>query len=93
MDELKARQIAQMRFGIAEFRDGRISLNALLSRVEGAARAVDQEFWEQHVFDIALELEQINADLVEERRTLTPSERMQVEALITKLEIRLNQAD
>lgn len=89
MNEFKARQLAQMNFGIAYFREGKTSLNALLSRLEGAARAVGQEFWEQEVFATALDLEQINADIVEERRTLTPSEKFQVESLISQLEKRL----
>jgi single-stranded DNA-specific DHH superfamily exonuclease len=93
MDEFKARQLAQMRFAIADFREEKISLNMLLSRLEGAARAVGQEFWEQNVYDRALELEQINADLLEERRALTPSEQMQVETLIARLESQLSQVD
>jgi single-stranded DNA-specific DHH superfamily exonuclease len=82
-----------MRFAIADFREEKISLNMLLSRLEGAARAVGQEFWEQNVYDRALELEQINADLLEERRALTPSEQMQVETLIAQLESQLSQVD
>jgi len=93
MDEFKARQLTQMRFAIADFREEKISLNMLLSRLEGAARAVGQEFWEQNVYDRALELEQINADLLEERRALTPSEQMQVETLIARLESQLSQVD
>ena len=93
MDEFKARQLAQMRFGIADFREEKISLNTLLSRLEGAARAIGQEFWEQNVFAIAVDLEQINVDVVEERRALTPSEQVQVESLIVQLEVRLSQAD
>jgi len=93
MDEFKARQLAQMHFGIADFREGKTSLNTLLSRLEGAARAVGQEFWERNVFDTVLALEQINADVVEERRTLTPSEQMQVDSLIAQLEKRLSQIE
>jgi hypothetical protein len=93
MDEFKARQLAQMHFAIADFREKKISLKVLLSRLEGAARAVGQEFWEQNVFDTVLELEQINADLLEEHRALTPSEQMQVETLIAQLESQLSQAD
>ncbi|MGK6307338.1 hypothetical protein [Variovorax sp. DT-64] len=93
MDEFKSRQLAQMHIGIADFREGKISLNKLLSRLEGAARAVGQEFWEQNVFDTVLNLEQINADVVEERRALTPSEQMQVESLIVQLEKQLSQSD
>lgn len=93
MDEFKARQLAQMHLGIADFREAGISLNTLLSRLEGAARAVGQEFWERNVFDTALALEQINADVVEERRTLTPAEQVQVESLIAQLEKQLGQVD
>lgn len=90
MDNFKSRQLAQMHFGISDFRAGKISLNALLSRLEGAARAVGQSFWEDKVFVTALDLEQINADLIEEHRALTTSEKTQVESLLTRLESRLN---
>lgn len=93
MDEFKDRQLVQMRFGISDFREGKISLGVLLSRLEGAARAFGQEFWEQEVFATALDLEQINVDVVEERRGLTVSEQMHVESLIAELEGRLNQID
>lgn len=93
MDEFKARQLAQIHFVIADFREGEASLNMLLSRLEGAARAFGQELWERNVFDTALALEQINADVVEERRTLTPPEQMQVEFLIAQLETRLSQIE
>lgn len=93
MDNFKDRQLTQMRFAIADFRESKISLSVLLSRLEGAARTFSQGFWEQDVFTTALELEQINVDVVEERRGLTDSERMQVEALIAKLETRLSKSD
>lgn len=91
MDEFKARQLAQIRFGVSDFRDEKISLNTMLTKLEGAARAVGQEFWEQYVFDRVLDLEQINADVIEERRALTPSERIQVESLLVLLESQLSQ--
>ena len=93
MDEFRKRQFAQIRFGIIDFREGKIGLNMLLSRLEGAARAVGQAFWEEEIFATALELEQINADLVDEGRTLTLPEQAQVEELINRLEKRLSQIE
>jgi hypothetical protein len=91
VSEFKARQIAQMRFSIMDFRSGGTSLNTLLSKLEAAARAISQDFWEQNIFATAFDLEQINADVVEQRRALTRSEQIQVEALIARLENRLSQ--
>jgi hypothetical protein len=92
MDEFRSRQLAQIRFGIADFRAQKIGLNVLLSRLEGAARAVGQEFWENQMFTTAVELEQINADLVNERRTLNTLEQTQVETYLTTLETQLSLA-
>jgi hypothetical protein len=91
MDDFTTRQLAQMRFGIADFRERKIELNTFLARLEGAARAISQEFWGETVFDLALELEQFNADVIEEQRSLTSEESSQVEALLTRLEGRLDQ--
>ena len=91
MDDFTERQLAQMRFGIADFRERKIELNTLLARLEGAARALSQKFWGQTVFDIAVELEQFNADVIEEQRPLTSEESPQVETLLTRLEGRLDQ--
>lgn len=93
MDEFTTRQLAQMRFGIADFRERKIELNTLLARLEGAARALSQEFWERAVFDMVVELEQFNADVIEERRLLTFEESAQVEALLTRLESRLDSGE
>lgn len=93
MDEFKARQLSQIRFGIADFREGKIPLNTLVAKLEGAARAIGQDFWEQEVFAVVLDLEQINVDVVEERRALVPHEKTQVELLITRLEARLDQVE
>ena len=57
MSEFNARQIAQMRFSIVDFRNGSISLNALISKLEAAARAISPEFWEQNVFATVFDLE------------------------------------
>ncbi|MHA7602740.1 hypothetical protein ACX12L_22755 [Alicycliphilus sp. T452] len=89
MNDFKKRQITQMRLVISDFREGKVSLGGLLSKLEGAARAFDQNFWEHEVFAIVLELEQINVDIVEERRGLTDSERLKVEELIFGLEKKL----
>jgi len=93
MNEFKSRQLTQMRFAIADFREGAIPFNVLLFKLEGAAHAVGREFWEQNVFDTSLVLEQINADVVEERRPLTLSEQAQVKGLISAQESRLTHAN
>ena len=79
-EEFIARQIDQIRSATANFRADKLSLGLLLTRLEGAARAVGVNFWEKEVFATVLDLEQVNVDLVEERarRRQDPAWRMAV---------------
>ena len=86
MDDFVKRQLTQMRFQVADFRSGKISLNTFLTQIETLARMVDEKLWAEAIYPIAFELEQINADLVEERRKPTPEESKMLEELLLKLE-------
>jgi hypothetical protein len=93
MDEFIGRQLAQLRFAVADFRGKKMRLSQFLSRLEGVSRAMGDDFWERQVFKIALELEQINADLVEERRMPTAAEDEDIESLLKQLDPHLGAFD
>lgn len=86
MDEFVARQKKLASTQFESFRLGKMGLNALIVQIEGIARRLDDEFWAENVFPIAFNLEQINSSLIENGRTLTTSEREQVEEDVREIE-------
>jgi hypothetical protein len=93
MDEFIGRQLAQLRFAVADFRSKKMALSQFLSRLEGVSRAMGDDFWERQAFGIALELEQINTDLVEECRIPTAAEDEHIESLLKQLDPHLRAID
>jgi hypothetical protein len=93
MDEFIGRQLAQLRFAVADFRSKKMALGHFLSRLEGVSRAMGDDFWERQIFSIALELEQINTDLVEGRRIPTAAEDEHIESLLRQLDLHLRAID
>lgn len=90
MNDFKIRQIKQIIFAISDFRKNQISLSLLSAKLEGAARAVGQDFWEQYLSEIISDIDETNAYLIENRRTLNSAEAAQIKALLSCLEIKLN---
>ena len=89
MNEYILRQHNQMRFKIADFRQGTLGLNGLIQQLEGLARAVGEEFWSEVIFPFVLDLERINSELLDKRRNLTSDEQDEVARLLTAVEARL----
>jgi hypothetical protein len=87
MDEFIERQIKQLRFQIADYRERRLNLGSLISRIEGLARAVGGSFWDEDVSPIAYELELINSELIDKNREASSSERQDIERLLLRLEL------
>ena len=86
MDEFIERQLTQLRFQIADYRQGQLGLGGLTSRVEALARAVGGSFWEQGVSPIAYDLELINSEVIDKNRALSPEEHEEVERQLRALE-------
>lgn len=86
MDEFVERQIAQLRFQIPDYREGRLSLGSLIGRIETLARGIGMSFWEEGVSPIAYELELINSELIDKKREASTDERQDIERLLQALE-------
>ena len=86
MSDFIARQAQRLQDLIAEYRGGRIDLNALIQKIEGIGEAVGDETWKTPVFPIIVELEQINAGCIVGARRLTSDEHELVEQSLRRLE-------
>jgi hypothetical protein len=86
MSEFEERQVALAHTQFDDFRRGSIDLDALLKKIEGIARALGEDFWSDLIFAHALDLEQINSLIIEERRGLNKFELEYVEKIIKKIE-------
>lgn len=86
MNELFARQVAMLRRLIGDYREGALSLNALIQRIEGIGDVLGIEAWKDSVFPIVLTMEQVNAIALEANRRLTGEERSAVESALQDLE-------
>ena len=86
MGDFTARQYAQMRFKIRDYRQGALGLNELIQQLEGLARIVGDDFWCDQVFPLVADLEGINSELIDKRRDATPAERTEIERLLTCVE-------
>jgi hypothetical protein len=86
MDEFVERQIAQFRFQITDYREGRLSLSSLIWRIETLARGIGMSFWEERVSPIAYDLELINSESIDKKREVSTNERQDIERLLQSLE-------
>ena len=74
MNELFIRQSEILLGLIADYRSGKVELNSLIQKIEGIRNVVGVSEWSEAIFQIVLNLEQINAEAIEARRTLTKDE-------------------
>lgn len=91
MDEFIARQRTQIRYRIADFRHGALSLNSVIQQIEGLAQTIGEPFWADQVFPLVVELEGINSELIDKRRDMTLAEREKVETLLKGVEALINE--
>lgn len=85
MSEFTERQLALANTQFADFQHGSIGLDAMLRRIEGIARALGDDFWAETIFPYALDLEQINANVLEECRGLTEVELEHIGQIVAKM--------
>jgi hypothetical protein len=100
MDELIRRQFLVMRQSIDDYRAGHLSLNSLIQRIEGAGGVMNSDRWEDAVSMILLEMEQINADVLNAGTKLSEKDKsdlkkflLDIEELIARFERELPTAD
>lgn len=86
MDDFKNRQVVLVKLKIQDFHSGVLGLNSLIQQLEGLARVIGDDFWCNQAFPIVADLEGINSELIDKRRAATPSERAEIDHLLSCLE-------
>nr|WP_158296371.1 hypothetical protein [Pseudomonas viciae] len=86
MDELIHRQFFVIRQSIDDYRADRLSLNSLIQRIEGAGDVISSDQWGDAVSMILLEMEQINADVLNAGTKLSEKEEFDLEKFLLGIE-------
>jgi hypothetical protein len=86
MSDLVKRQFELMRVLLDDYKSNKVSLNLLIQRIEGLSRAAGNRLWEDSFFDIVLNLESINSELIENKRLPSKHEEDEIRASVEALE-------
>jgi hypothetical protein len=79
MHQFIHRQITHLEKFIHDFREGSLSLNSLIQRVEGISIALANKAWSDAIFPIVVDMEQINAATLASCRDVNEHERLSIE--------------
>ena len=74
MNEYLDRQLSLIRHALIGYRTNVFGLGALIQRVEALGHVIGGELWEAKLFPIVVDLEIINSELVDKKRSATSSE-------------------
>lgn len=86
MDDFERRQIALMRQFVEDFKRGEVSLNILIQQIEAVIAALGSEEFAARADAFILDLEVINATLLDEDRGPTDDENQAVSEAISGFE-------
>ena len=90
MNEFFARQMVILLRHLSEYRNGELSLNALIQRIESIGGVLESEAWNDAIFPIVLSIEQVNAAALDESRELTEADKAEVENSLVELKQLIN---
>lgn len=85
MDDFIGRQLTLIEQAILDYEEARLNLNSLVSCIEGASLAVDDDSWSGIVHPLVVALEQVNALALDERRSLDSEDQRIVGDALSKL--------
>jgi hypothetical protein len=86
MEEYKIRQISLMKEIILMYKNSEISLNTFIQKIEGLGSAIDNKDFSDKLFPIIVNLEQVNAFLIEEKCVPSESDKEIINAEVYKLD-------
>ncbi len=70
-----------------DYRNGILSLNGLVNRVEAIGNVIGGEIWDKQIFEIVLDLERVNSEIIDKARQITPHEHEIIEVTLRQLDI------
>lgn len=90
MNIFLARQTAVLLELINDYREGALSLNKLIQRIEGVGAVIGSDIWTDLLFPLVLSMEEINAVTLNANRSLTEIEKIKIEISLLELEAVIN---
>ncbi|WP_435458045.1 hypothetical protein [Variovorax sp. LT2P21] len=85
MDDFLARQFSLLREASTAYRSREMSLGRLVGRIEAIGNVIGGDFWDS-IFNVVLDLESINSELIDKNREITDLERESVLESLVRLE-------
>jgi len=85
MDDFLVWQLSLLRDASVAYRSREMSLSRLVGRIEAIGNVVGGDFWDS-IFDVVLDLESINSELIDKNREITDLEREGVLKSLSRLE-------
>lgn len=86
MNEFLARQFAILYSSVSDYREGVLSLNSLIQRIEGISYVLDIKSWSDRVFPIVSVMKEINAFAIDTENELTEINKTDIANLLVELE-------
>lgn len=86
MDDFLNRQLSLIRQAVVDYRNGGLGLNDLVHRVEALGNVIGGKLWEERLFEIVIDLERLNSEVIDKARELTPTELEKIKDILCQLE-------
>jgi hypothetical protein len=87
MDEFLTRQLKLLKQIILDYRGELLSLNGLVQKIEAIGNIIGGSFWDEHLFEMVIDIERINSELIDKKRQITADEKNTVEDVLRRLEM------
>jgi hypothetical protein len=78
---------------INNYRQGMLSLNTLIQRIEGVSDLLGVEAWKVAVFPLISSMEQVNATAIDAKRDLSVVDQASILSSLVELDAVINQFD
>ena len=86
MDDFLKRQLSLIHLAVVDYRNGVLSLNDLVHRVEALGNVIGGKLWEDRLFEIVVDLERVNSEIIDKARNMTPNELEKIKSVLQPLE-------
>lgn len=87
MDEFLIRQLALIQRSVTDYRSGLLGLNGLVQRLEAIGNVIGGRLWEEQLFEIVVDIERINSEIIDKNRQMTSDEKTCVENILQQVEL------
>lgn len=87
MKDFIDRQCVLIQTAIADYRKSDVGLNTLINKLDGLRIALEDSVWSEDLSEPIFDMERINSEVIDKKRTLNSSELSALNAILTKIEL------